>query len=95
MAVWGCYRLELELTNASLKREGNQTSRPAASQILPIQEAFMEQRATGTPAVNMSNPQSSGAVKSPRSIWVLTAYGVSGLALLGVLAYYFSSYLAQ
>lgn len=52
----------------------------------------MEQRATGTTAV--SNPQSS-ASKCPRSVWVLTAYGVSGLALFGVLAYYFSSYIAN
>jgi hypothetical protein len=55
----------------------------------------MEQRATGTSAVNMSNSQSSGAVKCPRSVWVLTAYGISGLALFGVLAYYFSSYIAH
>ena len=30
-----------------------------------------------------------------RNIWVLTAYGVSGLALFGVLMYYFSSYVTQ
>jgi hypothetical protein len=54
----------------------------------------MQQRATGTPAVNAANPQ-SGSVKCPRSVWVLTAYGVSGLALFGVLAYYFSSYIAN
>jgi hypothetical protein len=55
----------------------------------------MQQRATGTPAVNAANPQSAGSVKCPRSVWVLTAYGVSGLALFGVLAYYFSSYIAN
>jgi len=30
-----------------------------------------------------------------RNIWVLTAYGVSGLALFGVLMYFFSSYVTQ
>jgi hypothetical protein len=55
----------------------------------------MEQRATGTPAVNVSNPHSSAAMKCPRSVWVLTAYGITGLALFGVLAYYFSSYIAH
>jgi hypothetical protein len=30
-----------------------------------------------------------------RNIWVLTAYGVSGLALFGVLLYFFSSYVTQ
>jgi len=50
----------------------------------------MEQRATGTPAAN-----SNSAVKTPRGVWVLTAYGISGLALFGVLAYYFSSYIAH
>jgi hypothetical protein len=32
---------------------------------------------------------------STRNVWVLTAYGVSGLALFGVLMYYFSSYVTQ
>ncbi len=55
----------------------------------------MEQRATETPAVSVSNPHSSETVKCPRSVWVLTAYGITGLALFGVLAYYFSSYIAR
>ena len=55
----------------------------------------MEQRATGTPAVNVSNPHSAETAKCPRSVWVLTAYGISGLALIGILAYYFSSYIAN
>lgn len=54
----------------------------------------MDTRATGTPAVNASNPQSSAA-KTPRSVWVLTVYGISGLALFGVLTYYFASYIAH
>ena len=30
-----------------------------------------------------------------RNFWVLTAYGISGLALFGVLAYYFSDFIAH
>ena len=42
---------------------------------------------------------SSSAIKQcqheGRNFWVLTAYGISGLALFGVLAYYFSSYITR
>ena len=30
-----------------------------------------------------------------RNFWVLTAYGISGLALFGVLAYYFSDFVSH
>jgi hypothetical protein len=30
-----------------------------------------------------------------RGAWVLTAYGISALALFGVLAYFFSDYIAR
>jgi len=33
--------------------------------------------------------------KEGRGAWVLTIYGISGLALLGVLAYYFSAYITH
>lgn len=55
---------------------------------------MQEQRATGTPAVN-SNQPSSGIHREGRNVWILTIYGMSGLALFGVLAYYFSSYMAR
>jgi hypothetical protein len=51
----------------------------------------MEQRAPGD--------SSSSAIKQRqhegRNVWVLTAYGISGLALFGVLAYYFSAYITR
>lgn len=56
----------------------------------------MDSRAQGTSAVSTSD--SSAMVsreKCPRSMWILTAYSVSGLALFGVLAYYFASYMAR
>ena len=30
-----------------------------------------------------------------RGAWVLTAYGISGLALFGILAYFFSDFIAH
>ena len=50
-------------------------------------------------------PDSKSSVASPanaksqkldsRTFWVLTAYGVSGLALFGVIAYYFSDFVSH
>jgi hypothetical protein len=55
-----------------------------------------DQRAIGTPAGKAANPQSSGAIhREGRNVWILTIYGVSGLTLFGVLAYYFSSYVVR
>jgi hypothetical protein len=84
------------LTGTPCALRQKQTSRPGCFSDSAIQEElYMQQRATATPAVTASNPQSAGSVKCPRSLWVLTAYGISGLALFGVLAYYFSSYIAN
>ena len=47
----------------------------------------------------MSSAVSSSTAKSHpregRNFWVLTAYGISGLALFGVLAYYFSDFISH
>jgi hypothetical protein len=50
-------------------------------------------------------PETTSSVVSPstaksqkldsRTFWVLTAYGVSGLALFGVIAYYFSDFVSH
>jgi hypothetical protein len=42
--------------------------------------------------------QSTGTKCHPhegRNFWVLTAYGISGLALFGILAYYFSDFVSH
>jgi hypothetical protein len=56
----------------------------------------MEDRA---PVVSPSVPQPSqslpGKNREGRGAWVLTAYGISGLALFGVLAYFFSDFIAH
>ncbi len=56
----------------------------------------MDSRAPGS----VSSPVSSvaSAKSHPhegRNFWVLTAYGISGLALFGVLAYYFSDFVSR
>ena len=56
----------------------------------------MEQRPMGNPAGSVSNTSPSAAVRREgRSVWILTIYGISGLALFGILAYYFSSYIVH
>jgi len=57
----------------------------------------MEDRAPEVSSV----PEQSGSQSSARrhfagrGAWVLTAYGISGLALFGVLAYFFSDFIAH
>ena len=59
----------------------------------------MEDRALEvSPSVSQDLTQSSSsAIKhhEGRGAWVLTAYGISGLALFGVLAYFFSDFIAH
>jgi hypothetical protein len=60
----------------------------------------MEDRA---PAVSPSVSQESSSSQQSalgrhhegRGAWVLTAYGISGLALFGTLAYFFSDFIAH
>jgi hypothetical protein len=55
----------------------------------------MEHRALGNSSTAASGSQSSGTHREGRGVWVLTAYGISGLALFGVLVYYFSTYVTH
>jgi hypothetical protein len=58
----------------------------------------MEDRA---PDVSSSTTQTSltqsalTRKREGRGVWVLTAYGISGLALFGLFAYFFSNYIAH
>ena len=57
----------------------------------------MEDRA---PVVSSGSDQSSTSTSATRhhegrGAWVLTAYGICGLALFGVLAYFFSDFIAH
>jgi hypothetical protein len=57
----------------------------------------MENRALGNSPATPVASQSSAAMPKHghRNVWVLTAYGISGLALFGVLAYYFVQYITN
>jgi hypothetical protein len=58
----------------------------------------MEDRApVVSSSVSEQSSSSSTAIRrrEGRGAWVLTAYGISGLALFGVLAYFFSDFIAR
>jgi hypothetical protein len=57
----------------------------------------MEDRASeiSSSATQSLSQHSSGKRLAGRGAWVLTAYGISGLALFGLLAYFFSDYIAH
>jgi hypothetical protein len=44
---------------------------------------------------SVSTGQANQTHHEGRGTWVLTAYAISGLALLGILAYYFSRFIAH
>lgn len=47
-------------------------------------------------AVHTSSTTTSSSLKREgRGVWVLTAYGISGLALFGVLLYYFATFVTR
>ncbi len=50
---------------------------------------------TGNSAAPAANSESSAAPPEDRNVWILTAYGISGLVLFGVLVYYFCTYITQ
>jgi hypothetical protein len=57
----------------------------------------MEDRAQMVTSQQSAAPQPTThhAHHEGRGAWVLTAYGISGLALFGVLAYFFSDFIAH
>jgi hypothetical protein len=56
----------------------------------------MEQQAAGNSRSNAPGDDSSQMPqREGRGVWVLTAYGISGLAVFGVLIYYFSVYVTR
>jgi hypothetical protein len=56
----------------------------------------MEDRApVVSPSVTSQSSSQPQVHHEGRGAWVLTAYGISGLALFGVLAYFFSDFIAH
>jgi hypothetical protein len=52
----------------------------------------MEDRA---PVVSSTEQSSATTKREGRGAWVLTCYGICGLALFGVLAYFFSDFISH
>lgn len=57
-------------------------------------EGYMEDRAPVVPPAEQSATKTTKHYEG-RGAWVLTAYGICGLALFGVLAYFFSEFIAH
>ena len=54
----------------------------------------MESRASETTS-SVVSPSAKPHSHESRNFWVLTAYGISGLALFGIIAYYFSDFVSH
>jgi len=55
----------------------------------------MEHRAPSSSAVSPTQTPAHVAHHEGRGTWVLTAYGISALAVFGVLLYFFSTYVTH
>jgi len=55
----------------------------------------VEDQAMGNSSTVASSSASSAARHESRGVWILTAYGIAGLGLLGVLVYYFSTFVTH
>jgi hypothetical protein len=65
---------------------------------IPAVEGFVEEQSSVSEQSVSQQSVSSGSLArhhEGRGAWVLTAYGVSGLALFGILAYFFSEFIAH
>ncbi len=55
----------------------------------------MAERAETQSSTKTDNSDASSTRRGTRNCWVLTAYGISGLAVFGILLYYFSTYVTR
>jgi len=56
----------------------------------------MEDRAPVVSSTDQSSTSTTSIRKHEgRGAWVLTAYGISGLAIFGLIAYFFSDFIAR
>jgi hypothetical protein len=55
----------------------------------------MEDQALSESSTTVTSSQISAIRRDGRNVWIVTAYGISGLVLFGVLVYYFSTYVAH
>ena len=55
----------------------------------------MDDQTVENSPTRVATPRSREVRHEDRNVWVLTAYGVSALALFGILAYYFSAFITR
>jgi hypothetical protein len=55
----------------------------------------MEDRAPVVSSASVSQAKPATKQHEGRGAWVLTAYGISGLALFGLIAYFFSDFISR
>jgi hypothetical protein len=55
----------------------------------------MEHRAPSSSVASSATQASHTTHHEGRGTWILTAYGISGLAVFGVLMYYFAMYITH
>ena len=55
----------------------------------------MEDRAPVVSSASASQTQPTAKKHEGRGAWVLTAYGISGLAMFGLIAYFFSDFISR
>jgi hypothetical protein len=55
----------------------------------------MEDRAPVVSSTSVSQSKPTTAHHEGRGAWVLTAYGISGLAIFGLIAYFFSDFISR
>ncbi len=55
----------------------------------------MPENSPAAPAIDASQSANDPQRRSNRNLWILTGYLASGLALLGVFAYYFAAYVTH
>ena len=80
---------------ASLRREAGVTHNVLCATIFPSGGFCMEDRAPVVSSTEQSSATTTSIKHEGRGAWVLTAYGLSGLALFGVLAYFFSDFISH
>lgn len=55
----------------------------------------MEHRAPTNPATPSAQSGNSGIPHEGRNVWILTGYGISGLIVFMILAYYFCGFITR
>ena len=55
----------------------------------------MEDRAPVVSSASISETKPTTKQHEGRGAWVLTAYGISGLAMFGLIAYFFSDFISR